>query len=111
MKTTNLTFLEAIEAMERGKCVRYGPHGWIYRISGSALQLWDLEWRDASFLAAKARYFTVPDPSQPELKKSEGLREQFHRHCAYSGVSLRAEQAIEIYGDYILARVREEQGK
>ncbi len=123
MKTTNLTFLEAVEAMKRGECYRdpcmpdmIATH----RIKDGVLQYFDKAkavWGDSAYVTDKGRI--VPDPSKPEQRESEGLWEQYEKEMwentdeskpkfAYVRDVLRRNK---IFVDYILARVREEQGK
>lgn len=85
MKTTNLTFLEACDAMRRGKCVSQ-LHNTIepYAIKDGQIVIWSGSyWRTVHWAGADASYEVVPDPSKPK------------EVCACCGTSLKSEIRVK----------------
>lgn len=84
MKTTNLTPLEAIDAMRRGECVNetgcspgYCP--WCIK-DGEIFEYRDGGWKPPLHrMSFSSKFYIVPDPSKPKQK------------CKYCGAELRSD--------------------
>lgn len=75
MKRENLTFLEAVKAMERGEFCESGGSDLSYRIYDNRLEFWNA--RNDAWALSRNMYQhdgpwrIVPDPSKPKKKASE----------------------------------------
>ena len=100
MKTTNLTLLEAIDAMKRGECVA-DVFGFVHRVSYGKLLYYNPD--KSSWEATENCYgpcSIVADPSKP--KESERLWRAYEN--APNRMAILESQC---FADYILARVKE----
>ncbi len=117
MKTENLTFLEAIEAMKRGECADYMScvGDCPFSIKDGHLRAYlGKRWVRSDSMNTIDLYKIVPDPSKPKQKESERLWQEYLskvRRLHGEKPLVWERDTVDIHCnliDYILARVKEE---
>lgn len=116
MKTENLTFLEAIEAMKRGECVESSLGSHVLHIRNGRIECYfNNKWESDYGLNPTGFWDIVPDPSKPRIRYSDGLWRQLSESISDAfptkTEALNWEIRFRALADYIAARIEEKENE